>query len=640
MAISLSIKAVQNSQSISGNYSNVTVIVSYSWTNGSWNHNGAWLDITIDGESNGGSTVKLNPNKTNSGTAELGRFTTNVSHNSDGKKTVNYSAWCNTGISSGTVEASGSKVLTQIPREAKLTSAENFNDEDNPLIKYDNPAGNSSSLTLQAAIYSGNGSTAYAAYRNIPKNTSSYAFELTDTERNALRNACKDANSMSVRFYIRSTIGGTTYTSYLTKTMSIVNANPTITPTITDTNAVTATLTGDSNKLIRYFSNANIKFGASALKGASIVSRKVTCGSATLTADGTINAIESGSFKFTVTDSRGNSTTKTINKDIVNYIRLTSSFSNVSFSTDGDIRFNIKGNYFDSSFGTTSNLLLVQYRIKAEGGSYGNWVNTNPTISDTTYTFPVTISGLDYRTNYVIELKAIDELTTIQTERIFTCVPVFGWSKNDFEINVPLVMPNNNRINATTTDGTILNAFQPANQNNNLVIGYGAYTEGIGATNIYGNDINILTNTDLTVNDGTVYSILGAMKALTTVYELDCTVTAGSGYSNCSATAFLIGNSLRMYMTCSRSSNANSGDITNETVMTIKVKHNGKIKSLYGTGFASATTGAPSTFYSAAETFDDNNHTITVSMCGVSVADNGWSGYWVMPCSLDLSMYI
>ena len=47
----------------------------------------------------------------------------------------------------------------------------------------------------------------------------------------------------------------TTYRKYLTKTLSIVNATPTINPTITDTNSVTASLTGDSNTLIRYFSN-------------------------------------------------------------------------------------------------------------------------------------------------------------------------------------------------------------------------------------------------------------------------------------------------------------------------------------------------------------------------------------------------
>ncbi len=572
-----------------------------------------------------------------------GNISVNKTHANDGSGSIYIAGEINgpTGTTQSGAVVSGSKTveLDLIPREAKLLSAVNFKDTENPVITYDNPGGDSVT-SLQAAIYSSDGETAYAAYRDITRTATSYTFSLTTAERNKLRNACNNANSMSVRFYLKTTVGTNVYTTYLTKTLSIVNANPTINPTITDTNSVTASLTGDSNTLIRYFSNTAITFGASALKGASIVSKKVTCGSASLTADGTINEVESGTFKFTVTDSRGNTTTKTVTKDIVNYVKLTCSFANVAFTTDGVIKFTLKGNYFDNTFGATSNLLILQYRYKERNGDFGEWVNTSPTINNNSYTFPVTLSGLDYRKNYVVEVKALDELRTIDIDREFSCVPVFGWSKDDFELNVPLIMPNNGRINATTTDGTILNAFQPANQNNNLVIGYGAYTNNIGATNLYGNDVNILTNTGLTVNDGNdVFSILGAMRAMFNVYELDCTVTAGSGYSNCSATAFLIGNNLRMYMTADRSANANTGDVSNETVMTIRVKHNGKIRNLYGAGFASATTGAPASFYSAAERFDDNNHNITVSLCGVSVADNSWSGYWCLPCTLNLSAY-
>jgi hypothetical protein len=53
---------------------------------------------------------------------------------------------------------------------------------------------------------------------------------------------------------------------------------------------------------------------------------------------------------------------------------------------------------------------------------------------------------------------------------------------------------------ATTTDGQQINAFQPANQNNNCVIGYGGYDHGIGATNLYGNAVNINSNGSIKAN--------------------------------------------------------------------------------------------------------------------------------------------
>jgi hypothetical protein len=438
-------------------------------------------------------------------------YSKNISHNNDGSGTCYIYGKITgpSGTSLAGVSVSGSQTVTldKIPRAGSITAAPNFNDEDNPQISYSNPAG--SAATVEACI-SFDGSKDDISYRTISATGSSYTFNLTDAERNTLRNSIPNSNSRKVRFYVQTTIGETVYRSYLEKTFSIVNGSPTVNPTITDTNSVTATLTGDSNKLIRYFSNTAIKFGASAVKGASIASTTVTCGSAKLTKDGTINEVESGTFKFTVVDSRGNRTTKTITKSIVNYVNLTCGFANASFTTDGVIKFNIKGNYFDNTFGTTSNLLVLQYRYKDNSGSYGQWQTITPTISNNTYTIPITLSGLNYRSNYVVEAKAVDELRTITTSREFSCIPVFGWSKEDFELNVPLVMPNNNKIMATTTDGTTLNAFQPANQNNNLVIGYGGYENNIGATHIYGDTIRLYTNNDIEING----KVLGANKVL------------------------------------------------------------------------------------------------------------------------------
>ena len=439
MAVSLSIKITQDSQNITHNYSNITVDVTASWTNGSNNRTspapkGA---LKVNGVSYAFSST-FNDLQTNSGSQLLFRKSVTVYHNTDGSKTVSASASFDTGVSSGIISASTSKTLTRIPRAATLTSAPNFNDEANPKIAYNNPAG-SAATTLQAAIYNSDGSTAYASYRDISKSGTEYTFSLTAAERTALRNAAKNAKSITVKFYVKTVIGSETYYSSLAKTLSIVNANPTVNPTITDTNSVTTGLTGDSNKLVRYYSNAKVTFGASALKGASISSRKVECGSKSLSADGTINAVESGAFKFTVTDSRGNTTTKTVNQSIVNYIKLTCGLANTEFTTDGVISFTVKGNYFSGSFGTVSNTLTVQYRYKLVDGSYSDWTATQATVSSNTYSANITISGLDYQQHYVIQARAIDKLITIASSaKTMSCVPVFDWSADDFNFNVPV----------------------------------------------------------------------------------------------------------------------------------------------------------------------------------------------------------
>ena len=120
MAVSIGIGITQNSQNIANNTSNVTVKVNISWTLGSWNQESpapsGWLKI--DGVTyNFAST--FNPNRTTTGSQTLYTKTVTISHNSDGSKTVSCSASFASGVSSGTVTASGSKVLTTIPRATK-----------------------------------------------------------------------------------------------------------------------------------------------------------------------------------------------------------------------------------------------------------------------------------------------------------------------------------------------------------------------------------------------------------------------------------------------------------------------------------------------------------------------------------------
>ena len=372
----------------------------------------------------------------------VGTLTETVSHNSDGSGTCyiygKIAGPSGTSMEGTYVSGTETATLDTIPRQAVLTSATNFNDEENPAITYTNPLG-AAVPSLQVGISLDSSSDCEIAYRDVDKTAGTDTIDLTEAERNILRAAVTDGNSRTVWIYLRTRIGETYYYSPLSKTLTIKNPNPTISPTITDSNSTTVALTGNSSKLVRYFSNAAITIGASAVKQATIESQKVTCGNKVLTADGTINAVESNSFVFTATDSRGNTATKTVTPAFVEYVKLTCSLGNNMPDGDGEMAVKVSGNYFNGSFGSKSNSLNVYYRYKTSSGSYGSWQAMTVTKSGNTYTATANVTGLDYQQAYVFQAYAKDALATVESvEKSVKASPVFDWGESDFKFNVPV----------------------------------------------------------------------------------------------------------------------------------------------------------------------------------------------------------
>lgn len=379
-----------------------------------------------------------------------------MGHNADGS--LSFNCTVEAGIYQYAINKSGSGTITlnQIPRAANITAAPNFNDEENPTINYSNLAGNSVN-SLQACIADSNGQAVFVGYRDINKTGNSYTFPLSEAERNSLRAASANANSITVRFYVKTVIGSNTYYSYLARTLTIINGSVIINPSVIDTNPTTIVLTGDSNKLVKYYSNAAISIGAAARKGASITAHSVTNGSNRITAaTGTFNAVESGSFAFSATDSRGNVVNQTVNKTFINYVKLTCNINKANPDTSGNLNLIIDGNYFNGSFGAVSNSLNVEYRYKVAGGDYGAWTTANITTNGNSYTATHNISGLDYQTNYVFQARATDRLISISSgERSVKTLPVFDWSKEDFNFNVPVSINGNVIIDFVMEQGTV-----------------------------------------------------------------------------------------------------------------------------------------------------------------------------------------
>ena len=386
--------------------------------------------------------------------------TITVTHNSDGSLTVPVSL--STAIYDTTTRtASGSWALDKIARGATITSAPNFNDEANPVIKYSNPAGNTVT-TLEACIANSDGSKVYVPYRDIGKTDTSYTFMLTDAERNALRNATPNSNTMSVRFYVRTKIGDNTFRNSVTKNLSIKNPEPKLNPTVVDTGTNSITYTGDpENKVIKGYNTMSVTFGASAVKGATIFSQEVTCGGHSRAADGTMSSVESGDFVFTVTDSRGNTTTKTIKKTLINYFKPTVSIKSVTLSPEGVLKFTLSGKVWVGNFGTLDNEYNLRYRYKTSSGEWGSWATITLTPGDDgSFKATKSISGLDYRETYVVQgavrdtLQPYDSNSVKTPEKSVNAVPVFDWGKNDFKFNVPVYFQGNQMVDFIIEEGT------------------------------------------------------------------------------------------------------------------------------------------------------------------------------------------
>ena len=438
----LELTLTENSTSVSGNSSSVSYTLKLKSTTKDFYQYGVGASVSLDGK-----TVATRDRYT-AAQISIGTYssvtllsgTATVGHGADGTKTMalSYSLdMASASYTPGPVSGSGTMALTRIPRGATITSAPNFTDEDSPTVKYSNPAGGS----LQVGIYKTDGSTALAGYRTATG--SSYTFRFTAAEKSNLQKVNTGGNTATVRFYLKSVVSGQTFVKNVERTLTIADPEPTLNPTVTDSNDVTYALTGDRSKLVKYHSNAKVTFGAAAVKGATLKSKKVTCATRALTADGTMQGVESGAFSFSVTDSRGNTTAKTVTKDMVNYVRLSCNLGDGMPDGEGTFALEVTGACFYGSFGAVDNTLAVEYRYRVQGEeTWEEWTAVDSVLPlGFTYLARARVEGLDYQATYQFQARATDKLETVTTpEKTVKSLPTFDWSGTDFNFNVPVVV--------------------------------------------------------------------------------------------------------------------------------------------------------------------------------------------------------
>ena len=373
-----------------------------------------------------------------------------VSHNSDGKKSISVSL--STAIYTSTVTTnSGTWTLDDIPRYATITSATNFTDIQNPTITYSNQAGNNAT-SLQACI-SLTGSNDDIAYRDIPKTGTSYTFNLTEAERNVLRQATSTSNTRTVYFYVKTVISGNTFYQNKAATFSIVDAFPTFNVAYLDTNSTTTAITGNNQQIIQNKSTLQINItNAAALKYATLTSASVNVNGTVTTQSisgssltlniGTVDVANNLTVPVKITDSRGNSRTINLNVQVLAW-----SLPNAI------ITLNRLNNYYDTTNLTVDanyssldnkNTITIQYQIKkVSDASYGSLTTIQDNVqtqftADNTYEWNVKVILTDRlgTTSYILTLgKGIPIVYFDNTLNStgFNCFPLTAegvWSNN------------------------------------------------------------------------------------------------------------------------------------------------------------------------------------------------------------------
>lgn len=389
----------------------------------------------------------------NDWTTIFGFTVNNVAHNDNGTGTCSISGWCyapdGTSLSGQKVEGGATVTLDTIARKSNVTCADgnigsattiNINRQANSFkhtIKYD-----FSGLTGTIATKTSETSIGWV----IP--TSFYA---------KISNAKSGKGTITCETYSGDTLVGT---SNCTFNAFVINSEPEVSATIEDANATTIALTGDKNKLVKYFSNAKVIITATAKNSATIKSQKVVCedGKSATTTTSTLNNVESEKFTISAVDSRELSTSVDVNKTLVNYIKLAITEATLTrpSTISNIINAVIKGNYYNGNFGVADNTLNVKWRYRLSGATeWGTYNEIEVTITNNTFNKTLELgTDFDYKQAYEFEIVATDKLKSDTVNRLVTAgIPIIDIGEKDVRINENLILSRSSILKINENSG-------------------------------------------------------------------------------------------------------------------------------------------------------------------------------------------
>lgn len=412
-----------NSQNIAGNYTDIGWKAYGAGGSSTWYKTGP-IYINI----NGGRVHTTSGRINLSNGTQVASGTYRLHHNNSGDCSFNASISAAIYSASINCNGSGSWSLPRIARYCSISSADNFNDEQNPTMRFSNPSGQ---FGVKCKIEAG-GNTSLIT-RTLANNATSCTFDFTDEERDTLRSLAINSNSLSVRFTVCSTNNNTELSwSYLDRTMTIVNANPTFSDfTYKDTNTTVTNVIGTDQALVKGVSVLQATVSSAnkmiSKKNATSKNYVATIDDTNVSQDystndvvfdlGTIKGAGIKRLNIRAYDSRNNSTL--VYKDITVY-DYNAPVLNVEASRlnnfEDETTLKVSGSFSSLKINNEEKnaLLTVQYRYRTVGGEWGEYVNLSPSIEGNNFSCPDTILSLDNTDAFEFEVKVTDKFSSTE----------------------------------------------------------------------------------------------------------------------------------------------------------------------------------------------------------------------------------
>lgn len=291
----------QNSQSVSDNYSNVTVKVNFYRTNTGYTSYGTGTVYCKINGTTYTASVSASQKITNSG-IDLFSKTLNIYHNNDGTKTLTTSAWISHSVVTSS-EQSYSQKLSTIPRASTISSISG-NTLGSPITV--NISRASSSFTHKV-FYKRTDGQRFEVGSGVG---TSHTFTPSINDSNLLPNATSGTAEITVDTY-----SGSTYIGYNAKNITVYVPSSVV-PTIGDI-TLTESVSGIAEKFggfVQWKSKIKASINASGSYSSTIKSYSSKINGATYTSNsfttGYLNS--GGDCAVTVKDSRGREASKTI----------------------------------------------------------------------------------------------------------------------------------------------------------------------------------------------------------------------------------------------------------------------------------------------------------------------------------------
>ena len=434
----------------------------------------------------------------------LGTWDVTVGHNADGSKAISITGWIShSQFSSG--EEGYTHTLTTIPRQANITESSNFTDVQNPTIKFSNPGSFNMSVWLEP-----NPNGPHLAVRDNIPNTGSYTWELTDEERNQLREACK-GKTCTIRIGLYS--NNKQWASYHDRTYTITNANSSFT-------SITATPVNPFGSLYLQ-GKSSIKLtvnGAKGIYGSTITTYSIKGGDYSYSGESNTYTTDvlskSGDITFTatITDSRGFTASKTVKVTITAYTLPTLTFETYRCDSSGtkDI---IKGTYIYVK-PTFTYCVITGNAIKTKSIKINNTSKSTAFNSGQGYVF----SGYALNTTHEVEVSITDNVGNtvtvihdIDIGKVILNIPPHkngvGWGRycnkeGEFQIEYDLnvfgkILKNNEEVPLFKKNSNYIVPPSPI-EKNNIYFKYSENEQWTGEYNYDGKKIYIKTASFIT----------------------------------------------------------------------------------------------------------------------------------------------